>query len=431
MTEDFLHYLWQNNLFKSQLSSTSNDPITVLSPGFHNLNSGPDFSDARLKIGETMWAGNVEIHINSSDWFKHGHQNDEAYKNVVLHVVFNNDLKENTGSMMVCELAGKIDLKLFENYIDFIQSRSFVPCAGMISKLPDTEIALWLERMLIEKLESKADFIQVALTTSKNDWEEALYQILARSFGFNINSLPFEMLARSVSYKILARHSDNRFQIEALLFGQAGMLTQELLDPHSQALFREYAFLRKKYGLVPIDQSLWKFLRLRPVNFPTIRISQFADLLSRHAGLLSALISKKSISELIELFNVNASEYWNDHFTFDKLSKGKQKQLGIPSRHLLIINAVLPFLFVYGRSVADDELCNKALNLYDELPPESNSVISGWQETGVQVESAWHSQALIALKSMYCDNRKCLGCRIGNLLMKDMIINNTERSTAY
>lgn len=426
MTEDFLHYLWQHKLFKEQLITTSNLKIIVMNTGFHNLNAGPDFSDARLSIGETVWAGNVEIHINSSDWYRHGHQDDDAYKNVVLHVVFNDDIKENSSSMMVCELKGKIDLKLFENYLHFIESKKFVPCIELLDKVPEPELSLWLERMLIEKLESKADFIQTALTTSNNDWEEALYQILARSFGFNINSLPFEMLARSISYKILAKHSNNRFQIESLLFGQAGMLTHELIDPYSQSLFKEYSFLRKKYGLVPIAQSLWKFLRLRPVNFPTIRISQYADLLTLHAGLLASLVSKKSIEELSEVFNVTASEYWNDHYSFDKFSKGKPKQLGETSRHLLIINAVLPFLFVYGRSVADDDLCNKALNFYEQLPPESNSVVSGWKETSIPITSAWHTQALIGLKTMYCDKRKCLNCRIGNKLMKDSVFQNID-----
>ncbi len=424
MTEDFLHYLWQNRLFTQQLSTTSNELISVINPGFHNLNSGPDFSDARLNIGGTMWAGNVEIHVNSSDWFKHGHQNDDAYKNVVLHVVFNNDHKDETQSMLVCELTGKIDLKLFDNYLEFIQGSTFVPCADLINTVPTEETTLWLERMLIEKLETKADFIHDALTASKNDWEEALWQIMARSFGFNINTLPFEMLARSVSYKILAKHADNRFQIEALLFGQAGMLSHDLVDQYGQELFTEYSFLRKKYALVPIDRSLWKFLRLRPVNFPTIRISQFADLISHHAGLLTALVTKKTISEFSELLTLTASEYWNDHFTFDKFSKGKPKQLGIPSRQLLIINAVLPFLFVYGRSTGDDDLCNKALNLYEQLPPESNSIINNWQLTGISIRSAWHSQALIALKSMYCDKRKCLNCRVGTLLMKVLVLNS-------
>ncbi len=419
MTEDFLHYIWQNQLFKDQLTTTFNEPITVLNSGFHNLNAGPDFSDARLNIGGTLWAGNVEIHVNSSDWFKHGHQNDDAYKNVVLHVVFNDDAEESPAGMPVCELAGKIDLKLYESYLQFIENPTFVPCIESIDRVPQTDMILWMERMLIEKLESKADLIQTILTTSNNDWEEALYQILARSFGFNINSLPFEMLARSLSYKILAKHSDNRFQIEALLFGQAGMLTHDMIDPYSQELFNEYSFLRKKYALVPIDKSLWKFLRLRPVNFPTIRISQFAHLISSHAGLLASLVSMKSIDELTEVFNLSASEYWNNHFTFDNFSKGMPKLLGEQSQRLLIINAILPFLFVYGRSVADDNLCNRALSYYEKLPAESNSIISEWKQAKISIESAWHTQALIGLKLLYCDKRRCLNCRIGNVLMKD------------
>ncbi|HLN53164.1 MAG TPA: DUF2851 family protein [Prolixibacteraceae bacterium] len=424
MTEDFLHYLWQNKLFKEQLTTTEQVPVTVLNPGFHNLHAGPDFSDARLNIGGTIWAGNVEIHVNSSDWFRHGHQNDDAYKNVVLHVVFNDDSREAHNEMPVCELSGKFDLRLFEKYKDFIESRKFVPCAGLLHEIPFEELTLWLERMLIEKLESKADFIQNALDTSQNDWEEALYQILARSFGFNVNALPFEMLARSVSYKILAKHADSRFQIEALLFGQAGMLTHDLIDTYGQSLFKEYAFLRKKYSLVPLDPSLWKFLRLRPVNFPTIRIAQFASFLSLNAGILGAIISKDSIDELFDLFKINASEYWSTHYTFDKSSMRSTKKLGNTSQTLLIINALLPFLFVYGRSVGNDALCNKALNFYENLPGESNSIVKEWESIGMRVENAWQTQALLALKFSYCDKRKCLNCRIGTLLMKEPLLNS-------
>jgi len=419
MTENFLHYMWQNRLFSHALTTTLDEPINVINPGFHNFNAGPDFSDARLSIGDTMWAGNVEIHVNSSDWFKHGHQDDEAYRNVVLHVVYNHDAVDKFPGMPVCELAGKIDIELFDAYLKFIGSRQFIHCANRINQVAETDISLWLERMLIEKLEHKADFIQDALTTSQNDWEEALYHIIARSFGFNINGLPFEMLARSITYKILAHHAGNTFQIEALLFGQAGMLTQDILDPYGQSLFQEYSFLRKKYNLVPIATSLWKFMRLRPVNFPTIRISQFADLLSRNAGLLSKIISMNSMDEMVAIFKVQASGYWDDHYTFDNFTKGKPKRLGDAAAHLLIINAVLPFMFVYGSSTGKDQLCNKALSLFEQVPGEKNTSISEWKAAGLDVSTAYKTQALMGLKVAYCDKQACLNCRIGNLIFKD------------
>ncbi len=419
MTENFLHYLWQNRLFTQPLTTTHNETVTVINPGFHNTNAGPDFSDARLSIGETMWAGNVEIHVNSSDWFKHGHQDDEAYKNVVLHVVYRHDAHEKFPGMPVCELAGRIDTGLYDAYCQFIQSPEFVHCAGLIQQVPATELSLWLERMLIEKLEHKADFIQDALNASQNDWEEAFYHIIARSFGFSINALPFEMLARSVTYKILAHHAGNTHQMEALLFGQAGLLTQELTDPYAQSLFQEYTFLRTKYKLAPIAQSLWKYLRLRPVNFPTIRISQFANLLSSNAGLLSKIISMNSIDEMADAFMVESSEYWNDHYTFDHYTKGKTKRLGQSAAHLLIINAVLPFMFVYGSSTGNDHLCNKALSLFERIPGENNSAIRQWQALGMDVSTAYNTQALMGMKELYCDRNNCLNCRIGNLIFKD------------
>lgn len=419
MTESFLHYLWQNGLFTKPLFTTLNEPVKVITSGFHNLHAGPDFSDARLVIGETIWAGNVEIHVKTSDWFKHGHQNDEAYNNVALHVVYQDDLKENFPGMPVCELADKIDLELYNAYERFIAAEQFVPCADKISRVSEIDLTLWLERMLIEKLEHKADFIQDALTLSQNDWEEALYHTIARSFGFSVNALPFEMLARSVSYKTLAHHADNQFQVEALVFGQAGLLTQDLTDLYGQELFKEYTFLRKKYKLVPVSSSLWKFLRMRPVNFPTIRLAQFASLLSGNAGLLTKLMSMTSVDSMCEIFRVTASAYWDHHFVFDKETPGKPKQVGRSSAELLIMNSVLPFMFLYGTSTGNEALSSRALALYEQLPGEENSVISKWSQAGLDTSTAFMTQALMNLKVNYCDKRNCLHCRIGNLLLKD------------
>lgn len=419
MSEDFLHFLWQNKFFTQQLTTVNNDLITVLNPGFHNHNSGPDFSNARIMIGETLWAGNVEIHINSSDWFKHGHQNDEAYTNVVLHVVYKHDAVGKFSGMPVCELQGKIDANLYSAYSEFLYKQKFVPCIDYLYKIPATDMTLWLERMLIEKLQHKADFIQNALIASNNDWEEALYHVLARSFGFNINSLPFEMLSRSISYKILARHSDNRFQIEALLFGQAGMLSQDLIDPYGQSLLKEYAFLRKKYHLAPINSSLWKYMRLRPVNFPSIRIAQFASLIAANVGLLSKIVSLNTIDEMMEMLQVSASPYWDNHFVFDHSTSGKTKNLGKEAARLLIINSILPFIFVYGSSIGNDSLCNKSLAMFEKLPGEKNALIDKWRAAGLNTDNAYNTQALMGLKTSYCDKKKCLNCRIGNIMIKD------------
>ncbi|HLO91647.1 MAG TPA: DUF2851 family protein [Lentimicrobium sp.] len=418
MTEAFLHYLWMNGLFTKPLTTTNNESIKVINPGFHNIHSGPDFSDARLEIAGTLWAGNVEIHLNSSDWFRHGHHNDEAYNNVALHVVYKDDAAGRLPGMPVCELEGRIDLELVKAFQHFINSPGFVPCIDILGSISQIDMNLWLERMLIEKLEEKADYIQDILVSSNNDWEEVLYRMLARSFGFSVNALPFEMLSRSLSWKILAHHAHNPFQIEALLFGQAGMLTHELTATYGQELFKEYTFLRKKFKLVPMQSSLWKFLRMRPVNFPTIRIAQFSSLLSKNAGILSAITKAHTVSEMMNLFEVQASEYWDDHFVFDKMTKGKPKFLGSSSGELLIMNAVLPFLFVYGSSNGDEQLCSRALALFDQLPGEKNSSIIEWQKAGINVSTSFNTQALMHMKKNYCDKRECLNCRIGNLVLK-------------
>ncbi len=419
MTEDFLHYLWQNKLFTGSLITAGNESITLLHTGFHNFNAGPDFSDAMLKIGDTLWAGNVEIHVNASEWFRHGHHKDEAYKNVILHVVYNNDQAGADDSMPVCVLKGKINEDLFAAYERFISDNSFIPCENKIRDVPETDIVLWLERMLVERMEQKADFIQNSLLLSNNDWEEALYQTIGRSFGFSVNGLPFEMLTRSLPCRILAHHADNPIQTEALLFGQAGLLTHDLTDPYAQSLFAEYSFLRKKYQLVPISGTIWKFLRMRPVNFPTIRIAQFARLTGSNAGLLSKLISMTVVEDMQELFNVQASEYWTCHYTFDSLSPKRIKNLGAASANLIIINAVLPFIFYYGRSHGNDAICSKALNFYERIAGENNAVISRWKEIGMKTGCAFQTQALMHLKTAYCNPRKCLQCRIGNYIFKD------------
>ena len=419
MNEEFLHYIWKYRLFNNPLYTVEGETIEILTPGVHNFNAGPDFSDARLKIGTAMWAGNVEIHINTSDWMKHKHQNDPAYDNVVLHVVFNHDEPNDNYRIPVLEMKGCFDESLFIRYRDFINNRLWVPCAKLIKTVPEIEVSLWLERMLIERLERKADMIAGFLELGKNNWEEALYFTLARSFGFHVNALPFEMLARSLPFNIIARHADNPFQVEALVFGQSGLLTEEVTDRYGQDLFNEYAFLRKKYHLVPIAGHLWKFMRLRPANFPTIRLSQFATFLSANQKLLSRILEIKEVDKLMDIFlGIKPSAYWTNHYMWDKETVSRQKSLGKVAVNLLMINALLPFLFVYGRAIDNDKLCDRALDFFTKIPGEKNNITLNWQKTGMDISSAFQTQALINLKSEYCDKKRCLQCRIGNYLLK-------------
>ncbi len=418
VNEAFLHYIWKYRLFTKTLITTTGEPIEITSPGIHNHNEGPDFSDARLRIGETLWAGNVEIHINTSDWVKHGHQHNAVYDSVMLHVVYNHDLKEQNGSMPLVEIKDCFDPQLFNAYRAFITSKNWVPCIRQIGSVSPDEVSLWLERMLIERLEHKSDYIQDFLTVTENDWDEVFYMMLARSFGFSLNALPFEMLSRSLPYKILAKHKNNPMQIEALIFGQAGLLDQHLSEPWPQQLFAEYTFLRKKYSLAPIAAHLWRFMRLRPVNFPTIRLAQFASLLSDKEVLLSQVLECQTADDLIRLFDAKASAYWDTHYHFTKESVAKPKKLGRSSSVLLVINAVLPFMFVYGRALANDELCNRALSFYLQIPGELNAAIKHWKSAGMDVATAFNTQALLGLKSDYCDKFRCLDCRIGDLLLR-------------
>lgn len=419
MTEDFLFYIWKYRLFTSPLFTTENEEVEIISPGFHNLNAGPDFSDARLRIGTTQWAGNVEIHLSTSDWFRHGHQHDKAYENVVLHVVYNHDLPGQDIHIPVLEIKDNFNHVLFHRYRDFLSTKRWVPCINQVSSVPEHETSLWLERMLIERIERKSEIIGLFLELGHNNWEEALYYTLARSFGFSVNALPFEMMARALPYNILVRHRDNPMQIEALIMGQAGMLSTEWRDEWPQQLITEYHFLRKKYQLVPIDKHLWRFLRMRPMNFPTLRLAQFASFMVQTQSLLSRLIDCKTIEDLIAVFStITTSPYWESHYMFDKPTIKVIKKLGTNAGNLLLINAILPFLFVYGRATDNDTLCNRVLDFFSKIPGEVNTITKKWKAAGMDVRTAFNTQALIGLKNDYCDHKRCLECRIGIYLIK-------------
>lgn len=423
MTEEFLHYIWKYRLMDHNLVSTSGDHLVVIQPGSQNADAGPDFFNARIRINNTVWAGNVEIHVCSSDWYKHNHQNDPAYDNIVLHVIYMDDkpiVRKNGERIPTLELKGHFKQSLYERYSYFMTNRNWIPCEKLIQGVDRFVLNNWIDRLMIEKLENKAAEITSHFFNNKSDWEQTFYEFLARNFGFKINASPFQLLAKSLPLKVLAKHKDNKFQIEALLFGQAGLLKSTYTDDYPEKLKKEFVFLKKKYNLIPIDSHLWKFLRLRPSNFPSIRISQFADLIYKSSHLFSAILEKRDIKELIELFDVSVSDYWNSHYVFDKVSGKRKKIIGIKTIHLLIINTVIPFLFVYGRYRNDQSMIDRALKLLDQLPGEQNAIISKWEELGLSVRSAFYTQALILLKNSYCKNKRCLHCGIGNEILKSV-----------
>ena len=420
MTEEFVQFLWKYGLFeRTGLHTDSGEEIQIISLGEQNQDSGPDFINARLKIGTTTWAGNVEIHLRSADWYVHGHQTDKAYDNVILHVVYqHNRPASRSNGDIIPTLVMPCPEKIYSNYQELVGQKGSMPCQAKIKRVDPLLLECWLSSLVVERLRQKSEYISRYLQGNSFNWEEALYFSVARSFGFGLNSGPFEQVARSLPLSILSRHRDNPLQVEALLMGQAGLLEEGFLYPgYCESLKREYLHLRRKYNLKPLEKHLWKFLRLRPVNFPTIRLAQFAMLILKSEGLLSRILTCREIQEMKGIFTVHASEFWNSHYTFDKLSAPKIKTLGEEATFSIIINTVIPFLFIYGSMNGTDEIRERALDLLNRVPPENNRFIRRWTEAGVRPSSALYSQALLQLSENYCSRRRCLACSIGTHLI--------------
>ena len=422
MKENFLHFLWRFRRFDhTDLISTTGEKIEIIHPGEHHNHAGPDFSNARVRINGTQWAGNVEMHLKSSEWCSHNHQNDDAYKNVILHVVMEEDepVRRKNGDRIPClEMKKRVPAKLLGTYQKILHNEYWIPCQHQLHAVSDMTKNLWLDRLLVERLERKTENIKSVLLKNKMDWEETFYQFTARNFGLKINVEPFELMARSLPQNILARHKDNLLQIEAMIFGQAGMLEKDFEDDYPNRLKKEYLFLKKKFNLSPINPAMWKFLRLHPGNFPTVRLAQFSKLIHRSVHLFRKILEIETLKEIEDLFSVKLNGYWLTHYTFEKESEKRNKSFGKQAIHLLTINTIVPFLFLYGNEIKEEDYKDKALRLLEELKPEKNSIIKGWENLGVQAESAYQTQALLQLKNEYCDKRRCLDCSIGGAILK-------------
>lgn len=424
MNEDFLQYLWKTRCFDHHyLITTEGEPVEIIRQGMHNRDSGPDFFNARIRIGETLWAGNVEVHLRASDWKRHRHDDDEAYQNVILHVVYEADepLYRSSGELIpTLELNGRIDLKLYDKYQELRRSRGWIPCAKQLAGVDSLTLTGWLGRMMVERLETRSETILQQLHQNNFNWDECFYRHLARYFGMKVNADPFEWLAASLPYQILAKHADHVNQVEALVFGQAGLLPEKDGDEYARRLQKEYRFLRRKYQLSPLSPSHWKFMRMRPVNFPTVRLAQFASLMMRSPRLFRACLEARGPEELVALFSVRTSPYWHYHYRFGMPAERRTKSLGLLSVRTLIINTVAPFLFVYGRRTGDESYCERALDILTSLEPEVNVITEGWKMHGIVAASAFESQALLQLKKQYCDRKLCLDCGIGCSLLKNV-----------
>lgn len=422
MSEDLLHYIWQQKFFNTiDLETTDGECLSIVHSGIHNSDAGPDFTQAKVRINEDLLAGNVEIHVNSSDWKKHKHQNDNAYSNVILHVVYNDDAKNLSPGFPTLELKDKIDRQFFSRYQALMLSQSWIPCESQISTVDDFFIKNGLHRLVIERLEHKTFDILERFAHNKNGWEETFYQITARNFGLKVNADTFDALAKSLPLKIIAKQKNSLLQIEALLFGQAGMLERSFKDNYPNSLKKEYHFLQKKYSLHPMQTHLWKFMRLRPSGFPTLRLAQFSMLLFKSAHLFSRVLETESVRQIAELFQIEPSEYWLIHYRFDTDSKIRKKTLGQDFINTIIINAVIPVMFIYGKTKGNQSIQEKALSFLEQLPSEKNSIISKWQNLGIQSDSAYYSQALLQLKNNYCSHKRCLHCFVGNKLLRSKI----------
>ena len=421
MTEDFLHYLWRFQIWNAPLQTVNGDSVEVIKPGYHNTNGGPDFSDARIRIGGTLWVGHVEIHTKSSDWYAHQHQKDPAYNSVILHVVHENDAsaKRAIGTTVpTCLIRGKFSENVCQTFSNWRESRGFVPCEKHLQNLSEHKRIMLLERLSIERLEEKVNEILIDVAYNLSSWEETFYQHLLRSFGLRINAEAFYQIAKRTPLKFLQKHADNRLQLEAILFGQAQLLNATFQDSYPRALQEEYAFLQRKFGLLPISEGLVNFLRLRPCSFPTLRLAFFASLIQRRSQVFQDVLQIKNINDSLDLLQVDVSDYWKTHYVFDKLSVEKTKELGISTQHSIFINTIIPFLFAFGKLRDKPNICERALGFLQDLPPENNRIIRQWKACGVPVSNASDSQALLTLKKNHCDLKRCLRCGIGIELLK-------------
>lgn len=421
MNEQLFQFIWQYSLYTSvNLFSAEGEKIIVQYSGQYNNDSGPDFSEAKIKIGDTLWVGNVELHLKTSDWFKHGHQKNKAYDNIILHVVLEHDLPfDSQQKIPILELKNHIPKHIVLNYEALQYTVRPIPCAAYLNQVNELTKSSWLARLLVERWEMKFAEWNELLRQNAHDWRLLLYWRLAANFGFKTNATPFLALAQSIPVNILGRHHQNLFQIEALLFGQAGMLAQDFKEEYPFRLKQEYEYLAKKYKLKPISAHLWKFMRMRPANFPTIRIAQFASLIHHSLHLFTQIISSSSLNDLKQLFEVTASDYWDNHFRFDEQQNTSiAKNLGEESIQNIIINTIAPLRYLYSSHSGIGNHCETSMNLLEQLAPEKNKIIAEWEKLQWSPESAAQSQALIQLFNHYCSAKKCLSCSIGHSIIK-------------
>ncbi|MEO6539265.1 MAG: DUF2851 family protein [Ferruginibacter sp.] len=419
MTERLLQFIWQFGHYNSGgLQTTESQALQIIHPGIYNTNQGPDFLNAKVKIGETLWVGSIEIHLNSTDWNVHQHSIDTNYNNVILHVVFNHN--QDIGlPFPTLELQQRVSKVLLNRYQSLMQANYFIPCENHISHIPSITITAWKESLMAERLQQKAEYIQQLLQKNNHHWEETFWWLLAKNFGLKINSDAFEKIAQSIPINILAKHKNQLIQLEALLLGQGGLLNEQFEESYPAMLQKEYGFLQKKYGLQKVHLPLY-FLRMRPANFPTVRLAQLASLVSGSQHLFSKIKEAENIAEVQLLLAVTANDYWHYHYVLDVPADFKKKSLGKGMIQNILINTVIPILYAYGYYNKTETFKNKALLWLEQIAPEHNSITKGFQLLGIQNKNAFDSQAFIQLKNQYCNHMYCLQCAIGSKILKEV-----------
>jgi hypothetical protein len=421
MQEDLLQYIWQFQYFNtSELQTSSGETIQIVHPGNFNRNQGPDFTGAKIKINKTLWVGNIELHINSSGWYLHKHSSDSNFNNIILHVVWNHDAEikdHNENNLHTLELKHRVPKLLLEKYRELMETSHFIPCEKQVKNVNELILINWKQRLIAERLVTKSQKIFSILNETNFHWEETFWWITAANFGLKVNSDLFQRIAKTLPVSILAKHKNNLLQIEALLFGQAGLLNAEFNEKYPAMLQKEFRFYQKKYKLRAIDGELF-FLRMRPANFPTVRLAQLAMLIHESEHLFSKIKEASSLKEIKQMLNVKANDYWHYHYIFDQESDYKEKALGSQMINNIIINTIVPILFSYGMHHKEQVYKDKAIKWLDELSAEKNTITKGFSNLGFLNKSALDSQSLIQLKNEYCNKKHCLHCAVGNSLLK-------------
>lgn len=428
--EMMYQYMWRHSLFGKEVRTVEGDVVKIFHPGVLNNDAGPDFSGARISIGGQEWIGNVEIHVKASDWYRHGHQHDRSYDNVILHVVAVNDsaIDAPTGRR-IPQVVVTFPETLYSMYARLASKAGDVKCSGLLEGIPPLLVTDWVESLSVERMQMKASRILDMNRNLQTDWEQTAFIMLARSLGFGVNSEPFERTARSLPLKYIYRHADNPVQVEALLFGQAGMLDMSvnIFNEYYQTLCREYYFLARKYSLRPCGGSMWKYARMRPGNFPHRRLALLAQICCSQEKLMSMILDNaRNPEEFVKLFRRDLSPYWQQYSSFSAEITTTAGMMTRGSTDLLLINFMAPMLYAYSAFTGDFELGETAFSIWEHLDAENNTFIRQWRHEGLPCHSAAHSQALLQLRKQYCDMGKCLECRFGHLLLR-----STFRTSEY